>query len=58
MKNLIYHCNLSRFTRAKLRVGVMTEGVVVNDGDLITLLQQKTLLNCRESFHEYKKLSK
>jgi pyruvate kinase len=37
----------------KLRVGVMTEGVVVNDGDLITFTtQQKTLLNCREGFHE------
>jgi pyruvate kinase len=32
----------------------MTEGVVVNDGDLITLPQQKTLLNCREGFMKYK----
>jgi pyruvate kinase len=46
-----YHCNLSRFTRAKLRVGVMTEGVVVNDGDLITLPQQKTL-ELQRRFHE------
>jgi pyruvate kinase len=33
----------------------MTEGVVVNDGDLITFTtQQKTLLNCREGFMKYK----
>jgi hypothetical protein len=34
----------------------MTEGVVVNDGDLITFTT--ALLNCREGFMKYKKLSK
>jgi pyruvate kinase len=32
----------------------MTEGVVVNDGDLITFTTMKTLLNCRKVFMKYK----
>jgi pyruvate kinase len=33
MKNLIHHSDLADLQGPKLRVGIMNEGIVVNDGD-------------------------
>jgi pyruvate kinase len=42
----------------KLRVGVMNEGVIVHDGDLITFTTAEDILEQLKSVHEIKKLSK